>query len=279
MAKSGAMHKSVQENFSRRADTEMSPYNVLREARDSQEHPNTVPFIVALDVTGSMGVIPQMFLLEGLPTLMSVVFAAGVKDPQLCFAAIGDHEYDQAPLQVGQFESSDELVDKWLQKVWPERGGGGNNGESYMLAWLFAAYQTITDSFEKRGQKGFLFTIGDEHVLKVIPESYIKNITGLSQVKTSSAELLEEARKKYHVYHIHTLETSSGSSDRVQRGWKEMMGEDCIFVKSFKDIPDVIGKKIVQVLGNSVSAVVDVAPNKQPDNSQHSSGPAEPVVY
>ena len=63
---------------------------------------------------------------------------------------------DSAPLQVGQFESSDELLDKWLTNIYFEAGGGGNGGESYALAWYFAALKTATDSMEKSvGRKAF----------------------------------------------------------------------------------------------------------------------------
>ena len=35
----------------------LNPYNVIRECCDTEEHPNTIPVILALDVTGSMGSI------------------------------------------------------------------------------------------------------------------------------------------------------------------------------------------------------------------------------
>ena len=36
-------------------DESMDPKNVMRECRDSEEHPGTIPVVLALDVTGSMG--------------------------------------------------------------------------------------------------------------------------------------------------------------------------------------------------------------------------------
>ena len=47
---------SAQDLFvSTKLDPKLNPYNVTRECNDSEEHPNTVPVILALDVTGSMG--------------------------------------------------------------------------------------------------------------------------------------------------------------------------------------------------------------------------------
>lgn len=36
-------------------------------------------------------------------------------------------------------------------------GGGGGGSESYTLPWLFAALHTATDTWSKRGCKGYLF--------------------------------------------------------------------------------------------------------------------------
>ena len=47
---------SNQEMFKARTlDSALDPKNAIRECCDTEEHPNTIPVILALDVTGSMG--------------------------------------------------------------------------------------------------------------------------------------------------------------------------------------------------------------------------------
>lgn len=230
---------------------EMNPYGVtLREARDSEEHPNSFPIILALDVTGSMGFIPYWLVKTGFPALMNKIITAGIKDPQLLFMGIGDHINDQAPLQIGQFESSDEKLDYWLTNLWLEGKGGGNDGESYLLAWLFASRYTFTDQFEKRKKKGILITIGDEPTLKNLPSYYQKKILGTGQFSdVSASELLNEVRKKYEVYHLHMLEGLNGEKKSVQNDWKELMGENVIFVKDQEDVAQIIADLVIKNQG------------------------------
>ena len=47
---------SNQEMFKARSiDPALDPKNVIRECCDSEDHPNTLPVVIALDCTGSMG--------------------------------------------------------------------------------------------------------------------------------------------------------------------------------------------------------------------------------
>lgn len=245
--KVGYASKSASEIFTqnalRMAHESMNPNGVIfREARDSDVHPNTVPIILGLDVTGSMGHIPHELIKEGLPKLMGGIIQGGVPDPALLFLGIGDHECDRYPLQVGQFESGDEELDMWLTRTYIEGGGGGNAGESYLLAWYFAAFHTKTDAFEKRGQKGLLFTVGDEPGLKTLPASGIKEIMGQGQQIYTHLELLAEAQKKYDVYHISVLH--SGQAVNADVEWKELLGQNCLSIEDHREIPNVI-KKII----------------------------------
>lgn len=245
--KVGYASKSAAEIFTQnalhKAHESMNPNGVIfREARDSDVHPNTVPIILGLDVTGSMGHIPHELIKDGLPKLMGGIIQGGVPDPALLFLGIGDHECDRYPLQVGQFESGDEELDMWLTRTYIEGGGGGNAGESYLLAWYFAAFHTKTDAFEKRGQKGLLFTVGDEPGLKTLPASAIKEIMGQGQQTYTHLELLAEAQKRYDVYHISVLH--SGQAINADVEWKELLGQNCLSIEDHREIPNVI-KKII----------------------------------
>lgn len=257
----GYAHKSSHEIFTqRKINNAMSPYGVVvRESRDSAEHPNSVAIIIALDVTGSMGSVPTYLVKEGFAEIMKKIIDAGIPDPQVLFVAIGDHECDSAPLQIGQFESSDELLEHWLTTVYLEGGGGGNAGESYHLAWYFAAKHTDIDCFNKRGQKGILFTIGDEPVLKRIPSRTLKEIMGNGQYSDETAnELINEASKKYELFHIHIKETNSGSRQSVINEWNQLLPERVIPVGQHTGVVDVIANKVIEIAKKytSVSGVV-----------------------
>jgi hypothetical protein len=253
----GYATKSADEIFTqskeKRIHESMSPKKaLLRESRDSEQHPNSVPIIIALDTTGSMGSIPLHLVREGLPKMVGTVIQKGIPDPQILFLGVGDHECDDAPLQVGQFESGDAELDLWLTRTWLEKGGGGNAGESYFLAWYFAANHTVTDSIEKRGQKGLLFTIGDEPCLRDLPKRSINEIMGESpQSNYSDKELLEAAQEKYDVYHLHILQGSAGH--RSLGYWQNLLGQNCIAVKDYEKVADIISDIIVSNVQSRVS--------------------------
>src|ERR1700710_3021004 len=141
----------------------MNPQGVrLRESRDSADHPQTLGIVFALDVTGSMGEIPRLLATQQLPRFMKVLTDCKVPDPQILFLAVGDATSDRSPLQVGQFETTGELMDQWLTRSHLEGGGGAIGEESYELALYFLALHTEMDCFVKRGKRGYLFMTGDE---------------------------------------------------------------------------------------------------------------------
>ena len=250
----GYYTKSATEIFTQKQiNNAMSPHGVvLRESRDSEEHPNSLAIVLALDVTGSMGSIPHHLVKDGLPTIVDKIIKKGIKDPQILFLGVGDHECDRSPLQVSQFESSDELLDKWLTSIYLEGGGGGNEGESYLLAWYFAGHRTSIDCFEKRKQKGFLFTIGDEPCLSNLPSRTIEELMGQpSQSGYTERELLEAAQKKYEVFHIHVMQGSNGR--RSLPYWENLLGQHCIVANHYEKVGTIIADTVISHYKNKVS--------------------------
>ncbi|QXP69806.1 VWA domain-containing protein [Polaribacter sp. R2A056_3_33] len=242
-------NKSREEIFTaRNIDGEMDPVKaIVRESRDSEEHPETVSIIVALDVTGSMGFVPEHIVKEALPDLIGSLMEAGIEDPQVLFLGIGDFIYDAAPLQVGQFESSAELLDRWLTRVYLESGGGGNNQEGYNLAHLFAARHTSIDCWEKRKQKGFLFTIGDEPVFPTIPAEIIKRYTSAEEAETITTEnIIKEAQEKYNVFHMHLEHNEWSKSEHRKGNWKALLGDNFLEIADFKTVAKRIADVVIQ---------------------------------
>src|SRR5687768_16292507 len=104
-----------------RVQESMNPMGIrLRESRDNEQHPRTKPIMLGLDITGSMGKIPHMLIQSGLPDMIKKLKQVGIEDPAVLFMGVGDSRCDFGPFQVGQFESNDELLDKWLENVWLE---------------------------------------------------------------------------------------------------------------------------------------------------------------
>lgn len=234
-------------------NSDMDPKNMsFRECRDSDVHPNSFPIIVALDETGSMGSIPENLIKNKLGKLMEILINNGVKDASICFVGIGDHLSDRSPLQIGQFESGTGELDKWLTNIYLEGYGGGQSKESYQLAWLFGARHTSTDSFEKRGIKGFIFTIGDEYVHPDLEADFLRDYMGYKEASDVSTEdLLEEARKTYNVFHIHCNDGSypTNRSDVADK-WKKLIGPEHLIVAEDSDtIAEIISSTVAMING------------------------------
>ena len=259
----GYSSRSANEIFSnRQINNAMNPFGIgVRESRDSAEHPNSIAILLGLDVTGSMGSVPHFLVKEGLPMLMDHIIKGGVLDPQVLFVGIGDHECDNAPLQVGQFESSDELLDKWLTDLYLEGGGGGNAGESYLLAWYFAAFHTAIDCFEKRKRKGYCITIGDEPVLQRVPAGFLKKLMGDGQYENYSAlDLLAKASEKYNVYHINIRETQSGSRKSVMDGWQQLLSDNFKIAERRTDVAQIVADIVLAGESGQVTGFIGRTP-------------------
>ena len=251
VARASNVYQSMDRNevfTSTSLNPQMDIKNKIRECVDSEEHPNAFPIIIGLDVTGSMGRIPYELITNSLPQIMKKIMDEGVKDPQVCFLGIGDSRCDNAPLQVGQFESSDELMEKWLKLVYLEGHGGGNGGEDYGLAWYFAARCTSVDSFKKHGRKGVVITIGDEPIHMTISRNAIKEIFGSAEANVNVVDLLNEARSEWDVYHINVPDYS-GRKALTKSCWNELLQDKVLHIEA--DTKEAIADGIVGAILNS----------------------------
>ncbi len=228
----GRAHQAGAEVFKQRqCHALMNPKGLkVRECRDSADHPNSLGIVFALDVTGSMGAIPELLAKQELPNLMKLLTACGVSDPQPMFMAIGDANSDVAALQVGQFESTAELMDQWLTWSYLEGGGGGTGQESYELAFYVAAQHTDMDNWVKRKQKGYLFLTGDELPYPTVSRHHIEALVGEKlDEDIPIEEVIAAAAESYHVFF---LIPDLDRRKKCEPRWRELLGDHTICMES-----------------------------------------------
>lgn len=227
-------------------------YINVREARDSDDHPNSTPIIIGLDTTGSMGYLSEEIAKNGLHETMMKIYATNpVEDPQMMFAAIGD-VVDQAPLQVTQFESDIRIAEQLLA-LWLE-GAGADSPEDFELLWYFAAKHIRTDAFEKRNQKGYLFTIGDADCHMKLSKENIKSIFGDTTGELTSAQLAKMAGEKFELFHIHIrsgVETAPMGFSQLLPGRVLTIPRTCV-----KYIPELIISTMELMNGKDMEEVI-----------------------
>lgn len=237
-----------------RLHDDLNPYKVIRECRDSEEHPNTIPVILALDVTGSMGETAVEVAAE-LNKIMTNLYES-VTDVEFMIMGIGDLSYDKSPIQATQFESDIRIAEQ-LDKIYFEFGGGGNDWESYTAAWAFALTQTDLDCW-KRGKKGIIITMGDEELNPYLPASKYAAATGHgnSEFKGNhdieTADLYELVKDRFDIYHI---DVNHRRFRPNLAGFKNTLGEDHVV-----SVPvNGVAQAITNIVKNSASEGVTFA--------------------
>jgi hypothetical protein len=251
---SATQHKSQQQIFtSSSINNDLDPKGIkVRESVDSDNNPRSTPLIVVVDETGSMGILATEIIKNGLGVIMKEVYdRKPIHDPHIMCMAVGDAKSDRSPLQVTQFEASIVLAEQ-VEKFFIEANGGGNGGESYHLAWYFAAMKTKTDSMIKRAKKGYLFTIGDEPPHMTLTSNEIHRVFGdTAERDYTSRELLDMVSQSYEVFH---LIVNPGSYPDAK--WKELLGERAIPVTDHTKLAEVIVSTLEVIEGRDVADVV-----------------------
>ena len=221
-----------------------------RESRDSVTNPNSTPIIIAADVTGSMGFIIDNLIRDSVPKTFEEILRRAalptmtmVTDPHL----IGNGDWgmlfvinllskSHSSSQISRLSSKSRISGL-------KEAEGGNNTESYDLAWYYAATHTSIDSFEKHGRKGYLFTIGDEEAPHGLTSNQIMKFIGDESESYSPQELLAMAQEMYHVRHIIAEEGShcrQGNLPKARDSWFKLMGQTVIHMPDHTKLAELI---------------------------------------
>lgn len=259
---------SRDEVFSHRIDEKLDPRNVkvgkgdrvglqLRESIISELNPDPTPIILGLDVTGSMRDVVHQIATVELPKMMTEIHSQHVvSDPHVMFMAIDDvHAQGHGALQVSYFEPDLKIVEQ-LRKMWLVGNGGGNQSESYDLAWYFAGRYTYLENFEKTGKRGFLFTIGDEPFpVDTNSASQLRTIFGPGEYEnTTPLNCLKAARQKFQVFHISVEKGGYNLS-----GWDKNLGNNHLRVpaRDIAYLTDVVLATMKVANGASIHEVIE----------------------
>ena len=261
--------------FSHRVNEKLDPRNVkvgkgdrvglqLRESVISESNPDPTPIILGLDVTGSMGTVAEQIAKDELPKLMTKIHETGVvSDPHVMFMGIDDvFAQGHGALQVSYFEPDLRIVEQ-LRQMWLVGNGGGNGSESYDLAWYFAGRYVHSDSYEKSGKLGFLFTFGDEPApFQTVSKAQLETIFGPGEYEsTTPAASLAAAKKKFQVFHI-VVERGYAADRGMRESWTNLLGNNVIFLRDVKNLTEVTLATMRIANGADIHSVIAESPIK-----------------
>ena len=228
-------------------DDSLNPQKfLLRECVNSDEHPNTIPVILALDVTGSMGEACSETA-AALGVIITNLYKK-FKDIEFCIMGIGDLDYDFAPIQMSQFES-DVRIAVALDKVFMEHGGGGNRFESYTAAWYMGLHKTVLDCFDKQGRKGIIITMGDEPLNPYLAKDGLNRvINATEETDVETRDLYNKASEKFNIYHI-AVDSPKNSysyySKEIENSFGQLLG-DHLKVSTINELANTIEQCITE---------------------------------
>ena len=226
----------------------LDPKNAVRECCDSADHPHTVPVILALDVTGSMGAASAE-VAKKMNEVMTRLYDT-IQDVEFLIMGIGDLSYDAAPIQMSQFEADIRIAEQ-LDLVFMEHGGGGNAFESYTAAWYMGLHHTRLDCW-KRGEKGLIITMGDEPLNPYLPWRPLRQVTGDAlQADVETPQLYVRAAEKFDIWHMHVSHRQVDSYlERAVNSFGSQLPAGHMLTVHMDDISD----QLVRIISDFASA-------------------------
>jgi hypothetical protein len=150
------------------------------------------------------------------------------------------------------------MVDSFAN-MFLEGSGGGNGGESYDLALYVAARKFEMDHLEKRGEKGYMFIIGDEPYFPVIKTEQILNHVGdLLKDDISIEQIFKEASEKFEIFFI-MPKTGYWNYKNVQEAWKALVSPE-----RFLRLEDP--SLVAELIASTIGMMEGIAADRLQDN-------------
>jgi hypothetical protein len=121
----------------------------------------------------------------------------------------------------------------------------------------YLARKTVTDSFEKRGKRGYAFLIGDEMPYPRVKRKEVNRIFGdRLQSDIPIEQIVAEARQKWDVYYILPDMTSYYNDPAVIDCWRRLLGQNAIKLPDPAGISEMIASLVG--LAEGAAATTDV---------------------
>jgi hypothetical protein len=223
---------------SSRFDTAVGGDPLVTNLKREMVCPNENPIVVAMDVTGSMGIAAKV-IYDKMPMFFGQIKIQDyLPDPAVSFAAIGDIAYDRVPVQICDFEVG-EALDEWLERLYLEGGGGGDQEESYDMAAHFYLNKLQMTHPKKNP---FFFFIGDEG-FKSTAKSTLTSSFGKTTTPTDAEELMKQLNDAFdgHAFLIHKRYNYSSADQKIVRQWTDALGqENVLILEDPKSVVDVM---------------------------------------
>ena len=183
------------------------------------------PIIIAVDVTGSMAQAPGEFF-DRAPLIWQTL-SQYRPDMEICFAAIGDANGDQWPLQVIDF-TKEIALEQRIKALGCEGGGGGTLSESYELFGYFM----LNHCTAPNATTPYLFIYGDEKFYNQVHPGQVEGIIGDElQGPLDSMGLWKGLIQKFNVFFIQKPYGNGNHPEidaKVHELWANALGDQRI---------------------------------------------------
>jgi hypothetical protein len=120
-------------------------------------------------------------------------------------------------------------MDDDLGRIVLEGGGGGQMMESYELAMYFMARHTVTDAWQKRGRRGYLFVIGDELAYPVVKAREVRDRIGDDlREDVPLRQLAAELTARWDTYYLLPAGSHYSGNRKVLDFWRGLLGQNAV---------------------------------------------------